>query len=398
MPNYKYMALSENGATVTGEAAADSEESLRADLSAKGLLAQEVQASRAPKLWGRVRVKVDDFALFNQEFTALVRAGLTVPNALALAGNRPDTPILAQILDRVHAQVQSGVLLSQACAAHPEAFDSMYVAALKTSEKTGNLVEVLLRYQDYLKYRLAMRKRVMQALTYPIFLLATLVVILAVLFAFVLPRFVAMYADLGGELPLPTRILLGVVTHAYVVVPAAVVLIVLGALAWRRGMANPTWRRKVDAAWNRLPYIGNLLYVAATARIARSLATLLAAGTPLVEALRTASGSIAGQTHIDRLRLATQKVVEGDSLAAAVRATTLMSPTAARMIEVGEASGGLDGMLGEVARFHEELLDARMTRIMNLVEPVLMLLMGVLIGGIIIVMYLPIFHVADIIK
>src|SRR6266702_866873 len=145
----------------------------------------------------------------------------------------------------------------------------------------------------------------------------------------------------------------------------------------------------------RLPYVGELARIVAAAQLARSLSTLLAGGTPLVEALHTAASSLTNQLYLDRLGLATKKVTEGSSLAQAVRATALMPSMAARMIEVGEATGGLDAMLAEVARFYEEVLDGRLARVMALIEPLLMLL---LIGGIIIVMYLPVFHMADIIK
>jgi type IV pilus assembly protein PilC len=189
-----------------------------------------------------------------------------------------------------------------------------------------------------------------------------------------------------------------VVKEFYIVGPLIIAAATLFTVLWRRWVATPGGRRRVDVAWARLPYVGELIRVIGTAQLARTLATLLAGGTPLVEALRTAAGSTGNRVVLEKLERTTQQVTDGGSLAHAVRATDLMPPMAARMIEVGEASGGLDNMLGEVARFHEELLDTKLTRVMSLIEPVLMLLIGVIIGGIIIVMYLPVFHVADIIK
>ena len=167
----------------------------------------------------------------------------------------------------------------------------------------------------------------------------------------------------------------------------------LAPLALERGA-----RRRVERLRERLPYVGELGRMSTAAQLARSLAALLGGGTPLVEALRTAAGSVERRLDLDRLEAATRQVTEGSSLAQAVRATALMPPMAARMIEVGEASGGLSAMLGEIARFYEELLDSRLARVMTLVEPLLMLLMGILIGGIIIVMYLPVFNMASVIK
>jgi type IV pilus assembly protein PilC len=397
MPLFAYVALAENGATVSGEGVADSEHALREELGGRGLLVQQVKARRAAGL-GTKRVRPEEFALFNQEFMALVRAGLTVPDALGLAAQRGDSPRLARVLARVHADVKEGVSLSEACARHPEAFDRLYLAALRTGEKTGDFAAVLARYQGYLRHSVALRKKVGQALAYPVFLLVALAVILALLFAFVMPRFVAMYADVGAALPLPTRLLLGVVEHLHIAAPALVGAVLAAAWGWRRWLATDAGRRQRDRLLERLPYAGELARTAAAAQLARTLGTLLGGGTPLVEALRSASGSIGSRLYLDRLESATRQVTEGSSLAQAVRATALMPPMAARMIEVGEASGGLDAMLGEIAQFYEELLDTRLSRVMALVEPLLMLLMGVVVGGIIIVMYLPVFHMADVIR
>ncbi len=398
MPLYTYVALGENGAQVSGDSAADSQAALRMELASRGLFVQRVRAKRSRLAWRGPRVSTEEFTLFNQEFIALVRAGLTVPDALALASQRPDAAALSRVLLRVLEDVRNGMLLSGACERHPEVFERLYLAALKTSEKTGDLAGALQRHQEYLRHKVAMRKKIQQALTYPIFLLIALAVILAVLFIFVLPRFVAMYADLGAELPLPTRVLMSVVTHIYVVAPPAIAGVIAGRALWRRWVRTASGKRHVDHFLNRLPYVGELIKVVVTARLSRSLATLLSGGTPLVEALRTAAGAMSNQIYLERLQKATQQITDGGGFAQAVRATQLMPQMAARMIEVGEATGGLDGMLGEVARFNEELLDTKLTRLMSLVEPVLMLLIGTIVGGIIIVMYLPVFHVADIIK
>jgi len=398
MPLYAYIALAENGASLKGESVAASEDALRAELSGRGLLVQQVRSRRAGRRFGARHVRPEDFALFNQEFVSLVRAGLTVPDALALASDRPDSPGLGRILARVNDDVRNGVSLSDACARHPEAFDRLYLASLRTGEKTGDFAGALARYQEYLRHRVALLKKVAHALAYPIFLLIALAVILAVLFAFVMPRFVSMYADLGAALPMPTRVLLAIVDHFYITAPAVAAVAALSVWAARRWLSSDAARLRLDRVRERLPYVGELSRVATAAQLARSLSALLAGGTPLVEALRTAAGAVDRRLYLERLELATRQVTEGSSLADAVRATALMPAMAARMIEVGEASGGLAAMLAEVAGFYEEVLDGRLARVMTLVEPLLMLLMGILIGGIIIVMYLPVFNMASIIK
>jgi type IV pilus assembly protein PilC len=398
MPLYAYVALAENGTALAGESVAASEQALRVELSGRGLLVQQVRAKKG--LWPLRprRIRPEDFALFNQEFMALLRAGLTVPDALALAAERPDSPAFAAMLARVNDDVRNGLALSAACGCHPEAFDRLYLAAVRTGEKTGDLAAVLARYQEYLRHRVALRKKLSQALAYPAVLLAALVVILGLLFLFVMPRFVSMYADLGAALPYPTRVLLGIVDHLYIAAPALIALAALAVWFARRSLARDTARRRLHRLLERLPYWGPLTRIVVAAQLARSLATLLGAGTPLVEAMRTAGAALDNRLYLDRLERATERVTEGGSLAQAVRDAALLPAMAARMIEVGEASGGLDAMLGEVAQFYEQALEHRLARVMALVEPLLMLLMGVLVGAIIIVMYLPVFHMADIIK
>ncbi len=399
MPRYNYSVLSQNGVLTRGEGVATSAQELARELTERGLFIQKIKAaSPGLRLWNRTVAKPEDFLLFNHEFVALIRAGLTIPDALGLVGDRPNNPRFSQVLRRVFDDVRGGALLSEACGRQPDVFDSLYLSALRTGEKTGDLRAVLARYQDYLRHRVTLRKKVSRALAYPVFLLFALVLILGVLFAFVLPRFVAMYADFGAALPLPTQVLLSLVRH----MPMAVgVLAVLGTsswILWRRWSATDRGRLAIDRFKERVPYFGEIQREVAVSQLARSLAALLAGGTPLVEALRTIQGAIPNRAYAERLKRATERVSGGDGLARAIREHTLMPPTAAKMIEVGEASGNLDDMLGEIAGFYEESLDNRLARLMTLMEPMLMLLMGVLIGGIIIVMYLPIFNMADIIR
>jgi type IV pilus assembly protein PilC len=397
MPVFDYSALTTSGTEVAGDYVASSSQEVRAELAARGLIAQKIRRRRAPLLV-RAHVRPEEFLLFNQEFTALARAGLTIPDALGLAAQRPENPRFGKILTKVLGDVQGGALFSAACRRHPEVFDELYVSALSTGEKTGDLAAALARYQDYLRRRVVLGKKLAQALAYPAFLLIALAVILAVLFAFVLPRFAAMYADFGAQLPLPTRLLIAVVDHLPWLVPAAIAAATTLVYGYRRMIASPRGRLWLAQAQERLPYVGELRAIVGAAQLARSLATLLAGGTPLVEAMRTASAALSNRAHALRLERAAQRVAEGGRLAAAMRDERLMPETGVRMVAVGEASGGLDAMLAEVAQFYEERLDARLARITALIEPLLMLLVGVLVGGIIVVMYLPIFGMADVIK
>lgn len=399
MPVYTYTALAENGTRTQGEESAISEQALREDLARRGFMAQELGLKRSGLgLPSRQYVKPEVFLLLNQEFTALLRAGLTIPDALRLAADRPDSPQLTQVLRHVEEAVRGGMSLSEACAQHKEVFDGLYLAALRTGEKTGALPQVLAKYQVNLRHRVELMRKVGHALAYPVFLLITLAVILAVLFVFVLPRFVSLYADFGAQLPAPTRVLISLVEVMPYVAPLAALLGVAGWFFWQRLLRDEAIRIRMDAFKEKIPLLGGIYRHTASAQLARTLETLLAGGTTLVEAMQITAESIPNRYRAELLKKVRQQVMEGVSLASAMASAKVLTATAVKMIEVGEAGGGLEDMLTEVAVFHEEALSNSLTRMMSLIEPLLMLLMGVFVGGIIIVMYLPIFYIADVIK
>ena len=399
MPVYTYTALAENGTRIQGEESALSELTLREDLARRGFMAQELRLKRSGfGLPSRKRIKPESFLLLNQEFTALLRAGLPIPEALRLAADRPDSPQLSQVLRQVEEAVRGGMSLSEACALHSEVFDGLYLAALRTGEKTGSLPQVLAKYQVNLRHRVELMRKVGHALAYPAFLLVTLLVILSVLFVFVLPRFVALYADFGAQLPAPTRALIGLVEMMPYVAPLLVLLGFGGWIFWLRLLRDEAMRIRIDIFKERMPLLGGIYQHTASAQLARTLGTLLSGGTTLVEAMQITAESLPNRYRARLLNEVRRQVMEGVSLAAAMASTRIMTSTAVKMIEVGEAGGGLEDMLTEVAVFHEEALSNSLTRMMSLIEPILMLLMGVFVGGIIIVMYLPIFYIVDVVK
>jgi len=241
-------------------------------------------------------------------------------------------------------------------------------------------------------------RKVGHALAYPAFLLITLLVILGVLFAFVLPRFVSLYADFGAQLPGPTRMLIALVEAMPYVAPVLLALVVGAWSILQRFQRDEVMRVRLDAFKERIPLLGVVYRDTASAQLARTLGTLLSGGTTLVEAMQITAESIPNRYRAKLLNEVRRQVMEGGSLAAAMASTRILSATAIKMVEVGEAGGGLEDMLYEVAVFHEEALANSLTRMMSLIEPILMLLMGVFVGGIIIVMYLPIFYIVDVIK
>jgi type IV pilus assembly protein PilC len=397
MPKFSYTVLSENGVVTRGDEDAVSAEELRLKLEGRGLRVRAIRRS-SPGVFRRKRVSSEAFLLYNQEFLALMRAGLTVIDALALSLDRPERNELGQVLTQVHQAVHEGKLLSEACAQHPDVFDPLYISAVKTGEKTGDLVAVLTRYQDYLRRQMLLQRKINRAMAYPIFLLVVLVLILAALFGFVMPRFVAMYASFDAALPGPTKLLLDLAQNLPVLVP---LFLVPGAALWyiwRQWSATEQGRARIDKWKARAPILGAIEQTIAIARIARSLSALLTAGTALVDALRTTQETLRNRVYAAHLNVVSLRVTEGVALAEALRQTKAFPSTVVRMVEVGESSGALEKMLVEAAQYYEEILEDRLETATALIEPLLMLVMGLIVGSVIVVMYLPIFNLANVIR
>lgn len=400
MPVYVYKALTSSGSSVTGELAAHSSDELRHLLANKGMMMQSARQVRLRgwQLLPQRSVKRQELLLFNQEFIALIRAGIPIPAILELLEQRPGQPVLQRVIARVLEDVRKGVPLSQACAEHPEVFDSLYLTSLKMGEQSGKLGEALQRYQHYLKLRIAIQKKVQQAMAYPTFLLITLVAAMVVLFTFVLPRFVSIYADFDARLPAPTRVLMHIVNHSYIYLPLLLGGVLLAYAAYRFWIANDAGKLQRDKMILRLPLYRHVIKMHSAGQIARMLATLLNGGMPLVEAMATTAESVNNRVYARGIWQARKQVTEGVPLHQAVEPLALFEPTTLKIIQAGETAGNLGEMLAEVADYQEGILEHQLSRLMAFIEPALLLVMLVFIGGIIIAMYLPIFSLAEVVK
>ncbi|HEX5056627.1 MAG TPA: type II secretion system F family protein [Gammaproteobacteria bacterium] len=397
MPHYVYRVISEKGHVIDGEASARSAAELSKELESKGYLIQRIR----PKVsfgFGAGKAGRREFAVFVRELSALLKAGLTVPEALEASLHRPEDSRLAGILPRLLQNIREGMAFSQSCLQHPGVFDNVFISSIATGEKTGDLVKPLQKYRVYLARSLALQQKVRQAISYPLFLLGVLALALLVLFVFVMPRFIRMYVDFEAELPWPTLLLMQVVQHLPVCIAVLAALAAAGYSGYRFLGASEDGRKRIDAFKERIP-VFNALYNATThARLGRTLGSLLESGMPLAAAMQATVEASANQMTASRLRQAREMVVAGKSLAESLETTAALPVTAVRMIQVGERTGDLGVMFAEVAEFYEEQVDHYLARVMALIEPLLILLIGLFLGGIIIVMYLPIFSMAEVIK
>lgn len=400
MPVFSYKAVSSSGVPVEGKQAAISLDVLRSELAAKHLLLQSAKplGSWRHRWFNLGSVHREQFLLFTQELISLLNSGMSLPAILKILGNRPSQPILQEALQKILLLVTEGQSLSEACKQFPEIFDRIFIASVNIGENSGDLVSALKAYQQQLKTRIRLTQKIKQAMAYPAFLGITLVAMLAILFMFVLPRFVAIYDSFGSELPLPTQWLIMLVESSHIIIPILLLILFLLSRVFRSLMTKPNTGLWLDSVKLAVPYTGALLKTAYSGQVAGLLSTLLNTGIPLVKAVAITADSMANRCINRKLRVLNQQIEAGNSLSAGLASAQLYPDTSLQIIQAGEASGNLSDMLSEVSSYHEQQVDYTLSRLMGFIEPLIMLLMGVIVGGIIFVMYLPIFNVAEIIQ
>src|SRR5215470_3289253 len=336
------------------------------------------------------KVSGNDFLVLNQQFNTLIKAGLPILRALDLLATRASSPKLRPILTQIRDRVREGKSLSEAVD-EAGVFSKVYSTAILAGEKSGNLSGVLEYYIAYQKVSTGVQKKILAALVYPTLLIVVASAIVTYLVSFVVPKFGALYRDLGVELPGPTKLLIAItVDYRYYILGgvALLILAIIGVFFWSRSEEGGV---AFDRLKFRMPVIGQTLLKFQVAQFSRTLATLLTGGTPLVAALSTASESLASKLLRGTVSQATQMVREGESLHGALSARRVMPDMALDMIEVGESSGALAPMLNSVAEFYEEEVSLKLGALVALIEPLILVFMGLLVAFILISLYLPIF-------
>ncbi|HXV67821.1 MAG TPA: type II secretion system F family protein [Nitrospira sp.] len=400
MAIFAYRAARSDGSTIDGQLESESERLVRAKLEAQGLLVFKLQrrgmgATRtAGRSWSWGRLPLGEFLVFNQELLALVKSGLPVLRVWDLLIERAGHAGFQQALKDVREDIRGGSSASDALAKHAAYFPDLYIATVKAGEQSGNLPEVLQRYVTYLKLMMGLRQKVIKALSYPLFLVVIGVAVIGFLLVYVMPTFVSVYGESAKTLPWATQALLDLVKNAESrLLPLAVILIA-GAIALRAYYATPAGHLAIDRLIVTMPLFGPIAVKHNTVQLTRTLGTILAGGTPLVDALQSARGAVSNRWISQGMARAVQDIREGGTLAAARDRPGVLPKLAIEMLSVGEETGSLDSMLRDVAEFYEADLDTRLAQLTTWIEPALLLFMGILVGGIVIVMYLPVFQMA----
>ncbi len=345
---------------------------------------------------GLSRRQIDNRALltFNQEMLVLIKAGMPIMQVLDTILERHDSGRLPEVLRQVREDVKGGAALSAALEKHGRLFPHLYVASISAGERTGDLPRTIRRYILYLKRVEVIRKKVIAAIFYPAILVVVAFMAVTLLLIYVVPTFSQVYTDAGSQLPLPTQILISFTTFLRHYFLLGIVLIVAAAAAFRSWVSTPTGRFSLDSFKLKVPFLGDVYTKYSVAGFTRTLATVLGSGIPIIESLRMSIGTLNNLYMEKRLFEVVKYVEEGGRISAAFERVAIMPPLALRMLGVGESTGALEDMLVDISDYLEDELEERMQILTTAIEPAVMLVMGVIIGGIIITMYLPIFKIA----
>ena len=354
---------------------------------------REARRGRAFRLpsWQRERVPGRSLAVFTRQFATMVDAGVPLVQCLAVLGDQEDDARLASAIRAVRAEVEGGSGLADAMRRHPAAFDGLYTNLIAAGESGGILDAILARLASCIETNVKLRGQVRSALTYPAAVVAIAAAAVGVILWTVIPTFAALFEGMGATLPWPTRAVIAASDSLVVLFPVFVAVLAGGAAALRWFRRTERGRHASDAALLRLPVVGAILRKIAVARICRTLSALFGSGVPILEGLAITAGT-AGNAVIEEAVMSTRAAVErGESMSGPMRATGVFPVTVVHMIDVGETTGALDSMLAKVAAICEEDVDAAVAGLMTLLEPILIALLGLVVGAIVVAMYLPIF-------
>ncbi len=388
------------GEVIEGVYIAENEARLRREFDEKGLLVLGVRRAGGSRLATlalprRSKVSTREFIVFNQELATLLKAGMPLVQSLDILRRRVLNPVFKAVLDDVSERVRAGSALSEAFDAHGTMFPGVYTASILAGEKSGNLEQVIRRYVAYVKVVASVRRRTISALVYPAILMALSLVVVSIIMLKVVPAFSGFYAQFGQELPLSTRVIVSLSDFAgtyFLALVAGAALLAGGVYQWLR---RPGERERVDRMMLRIPGLGGIAQKFATSQAARTLATLLGGGIPLVNAIDVAARAIRNRHMSRELRTAAQQVREGRALALALSDRGTFPDVAIKMVEVGESTGALQEMLNSLADFYDEEIETSLGRFVTLVEPILLIIMGMVIAGLLLALYMPLFNLSN---
>jgi type IV pilus assembly protein PilC len=396
MATFAYSGRSRAGQTVAGERIADTMDAAISALRREQIQVTQInpikeKAATAPKKRRAKGVKAKDLAVFTRQFSVMIGAGLPLVQCLEILGTQAEDKNFGEVILATRSDVESGASLADAMKRHPKAFDSLFTNMIAAGEAGGILDAILKRLATYIEKAVKLKGQVKSAMVYPIAVIVIATVVVGAILWKVIPTFATLFAGLGADLPLATRVVIAMSNGLVRFGPFIIVGLVGLGFGFRSYYATPGGRMVIDGIVLKLPVLGLLMRKIAVARFCRTLSTLLASGVSILEALDITART-AGNAVVEAAIYTTRKSIEGgETIADPLRKTAVFPPMVVQMIGVGEATGALDTMLSKIADFYEEEVDVAVAGLLTLLEPLMIALLGGVVGGIVIAMYMPIF-------
>jgi type IV pilus assembly protein PilC len=394
--NFTWEAKDKSGKIARGEMRAATQTVVSTTLRRQGLLPTKIRKQNLGRGGGKVTEK--DLSLFTRQLATMLRAGVPLLQAFDIVGKGASNAAVGRLLMDIKSEVETGSSLNQAFRKHPLYFDALYCNLIEAGEQAGILEAILERLATYKEKIIAIKSKIKSALFYPISVIVVAFIVMAVIMLFVIPSFKSVFKSFGADLPAPTLFVIAIsdafVAYAYIIFPAIFIGIYAFFYTWKR---SEKMQFVMDRLFLRLPIFGDVIRKATIARWTRTLSTMFAAGVPLVEALSSVGGAAGNNVYKVATQQIQNEVSTGTSLTVAMQNANVFPNMVIQMVSIGEESGQLDSMLGKVADFFEQEVDDAVASLSSLMEPMIMVVLGVLIGGMIIAMYLPIFKLGAVI-
>src|SRR6478736_4943789 len=403
MPTFAYAGRTRGGETVSGERVADTMDAAVAALRREQIVvtrinparpkedasAKKEKAAKPGKIGKKVSAK--NLAVFTRQFSVMIDAGLPLVQCLDILGSQEEDKNFAAVILGTRTDVEAGASLADGMRKHPKTFDPLFTNMIAAGEAGGILDTILKRLATYIEKDVKLRGQVKSAMIYPVAVIIIAALVVGVILWKVIPTFAALFSGLGAELPLPTRIVIALSNNLVRFAPFVIPAIGLAAYGFKQYYATDGGRHTVDRIVLKMPVLGLLMRKIAVARFCRTLSTLIASGVPILDGLEI-TAKTSGNAIVEDAIMVTRKSIErGETISAPLKDTNVFPPMVTQMIGVGEATGALDTMLAKIADFYEEEVDVAVAGLLTLLEPLMIAVLGVIVGGIVIAMYMPIF-------
>lgn len=397
MPNFSYVAKDNQGLRITGFVDAMDEHDAIVMLHKKNLIVISVKEERL-KIVRESGVRLDDLVVFSRQLATMVESGITLVQSLHILSEQAENKVLSSATLRIKEDIESGSSLHEALQRHPKIFSNLYINMVKAGEASGLLDEILDRLATYLEKSAALQRKVQSSLVYPAVVISMAILITTVLLIKVVPTFKGIFASLGGTLPLPTQILIFVSDSLRKFFPFLVGAIFILVFLFRKYIATPRGRYQFDFRSLRIPVFGPLLRKVVVAKFSRTLATLVKSGVPILNALEIVAKTSGNMVVEEAVMNARTSIKEGEPISDPLAKSGVFPPMVVRMISVGEQTGQLEKMLNKISDFYDEQVDAAVSGLTSMIEPLVIGFLGIVIGGIVIALFMPIFKITELIR